>query len=375
MASTVNEGCCRNDPDQLSHNIGDEDLTAGGTRRDPCRGVDRAADRIARGVGHFAGVDPDPDARRRGGERPLGRHGKTHCLTRRTERQHHSVAERLHLSTAVRVDPLPDTVELSIDRVDARDVADPLDECSRSLDVSEHDRDQTQIVDTETHVSQRTTGTATPESVISRMCAQVGPTYRPAMATTRSVVPVRGNRNLLSAVLLVAALLWLATGIASRTGLAGDDWEVPYAIFSVLLLMVAATSAGAITVYTAKPKDRSVRRVAAVALAILAVASTIISWAFVVWAVLLAAAFAALTTTGTRQCRDAGWLSAALLAGLAVALVGLWAELGDPGEYNDYSDAQSWGVTVACVLASAVLSVLALRNQRERIVAGSDRPS
>ena len=108
---------------------------------------------------------------------------------------------------------------------------------------------------------------------------------------------------------------------------------------------------------------------------ILAVASTFVAWAFVVWAVLLAAGFAALAATGPRQRRDAGWLSVALLGGLAVALVGLWAELGPPGEYNDYSEAQDWGVTVACVLASAVLGVLALRHRRERSVAGSERPS
>ena len=188
------------------------------------------------------------------------------------------------------------------------------------------------------------------------------------MDATRSVVPDRNNRNLLSGALVVAALLWLATGIASRRFSGGDDWEVPYALFGALLLLAAATSAGAITVYTSKPKDRSVRRVAAIALTIFAVASTIVAWAFVVWAVLLAAAYTALAVTGPRQRRDARWLGAALLAGLAIALVGVLAKLGPPGEYNDYSDAQGWGVTVACALVAAVLGGLAWRSHRERAV-------
>lgn len=195
------------------------------------------------------------------------------------------------------------------------------------------------------------------------------------MDTTRSSVPVSANRNALSAALVVATALWFATGIASRLVSGGDDWENAYALFSVLLVIAAATSAGAITVYTSKPKPRSVLRVAAVALAILAVASTIVAWASVVWAVLLAAGFAALAATGPRRRRDACWLSVALLAGLAVALVGLWTKLGPPGEYNDYSEAQEWGVTVACALATVVLGVLARRAHRERADAAAALPT
>lgn len=188
------------------------------------------------------------------------------------------------------------------------------------------------------------------------------------METTRPVVPIRDSRNVVSVPIVVAVLMWFATAIASRRFSGDDNWAGPYALFSLLLLLAAATSAGAITAYTSTPKDRSVPRVAAIALAILAVASTIVAWAFVVWSVLLAAAYGALAATGPRQRRDAGWLSAALLAGLAVALVGVWGKLGSPGEYNDYSDAQGWGVTTACALATATLCVLTRHSHRESAV-------
>lgn len=177
---------------------------------------------------------------------------------------------------------------------------------------------------------------------------------------------------MLSAAFVVAAVLWLAAGVATRTSSGADDWEVPYAAFSVLLMAAAAVSAGAIFSYTSKPHDRSVPRLAAVALTVLAVASTVIAWAFVMWAVLLAAGCAALAATGQPKRRDAGWLSMALLAGLAVALVGLWAKLGPPGEYNDYSEAQDWGVTVACVLATGAL---ARRSRRASTVTGVAVPT
>lgn len=86
------------------------------------------------------------------------------------------------------------------------------------------------------------------------------------------------------------------------------------------------------------------------------------AWAFPLWAVLLAAGFAALTATGPPQSRNALWLGAALLVGLAVAVVGVTAKLGRPGSHNDYSEAQSWGTTVACALAAAMLAVRARRS-------------
>ena len=91
------------------------------------------------------------------------------------------------------------------------------------------------------------------------------------------------------------------------------------------------------------------------------------AWAFPVWSVLLAAAFAALAGTGTPQRRHAMWLGAAFLGGLAVAFVGVTAKLGSPGPHNDHSEAQGWGVTVACLLAAAVLAVLVRRSSGKPI--------
>ena len=142
---------------------------------------------------------------------------------------------------------------------------------------------------------------------------------------------------------MVDAVLWLAAGAASvdRALYSDDKWGGPYALFSVLVLVAAAATTVAIAMYTSKPNARSASRVAAVALAVLATVSTLMAWAFPVWSVLLAAAF---------------------LAGLAIALVGVIAKLGPPGSHNDHSEAQGWGVSIACVLAAAVLAVLVRRN-------------
>ena len=184
------------------------------------------------------------------------------------------------------------------------------------------------------------------------------------MDTAPSTIPAHSTRGGLRLALVVDADLWLAAGAASvNRGLySDDDWEGPYALFSVLVLAAAAATTLAITMYTSKPNAPSASRVAAGALAVLATASTLIAWAFPVWSVLLAAAFAALAGTGTPQRRHAMWLGAAFLCGLAVALVGVIAKLGPPGSHNDHSEAQGWGVTVACVLAAAVLAVLARRR-------------
>jgi hypothetical protein len=90
------------------------------------------------------------------------------------------------------------------------------------------------------------------------------------------------------------------------------------------------------------------------------------------WAVLLAAGFATLAGTGPPQTRNEVWLTAALLAGLLVAIVANTATLGPPGRYNDYSEAQGWGVTVGCALTAVVLTLVARRTSQAHT---DDRPA
>ena len=182
--------------------------------------------------------------------------------------------------------------------------------------------------------------------------------------TAPSTVSADSIRRVLRIALVVDAVLWLAAGAASvnRALYSDDDWEGPYKLFSVLVVVAAAATSLSITMYTSKPNARSASRIAAVALAVLATVSTLVAWAFVVWSALLAAAFAALAGTGPSQRRHALWLAAPFLAGLTIAFVAAIAKLGPPGSHNDHSEAQGWGVTVACVLAAAVLAMLARRS-------------
>lgn len=185
------------------------------------------------------------------------------------------------------------------------------------------------------------------------------------MDTTHPPGTIRTDRNAERTALLVVAFLWLATGVATRIRdmYSDDDWEGPYALFSVLLLLAAASTTVVIAQYTSEQGSRSASRTAAVALAVLGTVSTVMAWAFPLWAVLLAAGYVALAATGPPQRRRAGWLGGALLAGLAVAIFAVTAKLGPAGEYNDYSESQSWGITVACALAAAVLTVLARTSE------------
>jgi hypothetical protein len=183
--------------------------------------------------------------------------------------------------------------------------------------------------------------------------------------TSSTAVPIHSDRPLLRTAFIVDAVLWLAVGGFSRLRALhadGEDWELPYALFSVFLIISAAASTFTVLMYTSKSGPRSTSRIAAIALAIVGVVSTVMAWAFPLWAVLLAAGFAALAVTGSPQTRSAIRLSGALLVGLAVAFIALTAKIGPPGEYNDHSEAQSWGVTVACGLTAIVLAMLARRT-------------
>ena len=184
------------------------------------------------------------------------------------------------------------------------------------------------------------------------------------MNTARKTVPIHSDRRVLRIPFLVSAVLWLAAGgISRRRALYadGEDWELPYALFTVFLMMAAAATTLTIVMHTSTSGRRATSRIGAVALAVVGTMSTIVAWALPLWAVLLAAGFAALVATGSPHARNAIWLSGALLAGLAVAIVALTAKIGPPGEYNDYSEAQSWGVTLGCALTAIVLVMFARR--------------
>lgn len=177
------------------------------------------------------------------------------------------------------------------------------------------------------------------------------------MDTTHSHEPARTDRNTVHTALVVA-FLWLVAA-AALLFTNRDDWEWPYAVFSAFLLIASAATTFLVVQHTATAGHTPIPRFAAIALAILATASTVVAWAFVLWAVLLAAGYAALAVTGSPHGRRALWLSGALLAGVGVAFVGVTAKLGPAGDDNNYGQAQGWGIAVACVLAATVLAVLA----------------
>lgn len=128
------------------------------------------------------------------------------------------------------------------------------------------------------------------------------------MNTTGAAVPFRSDRAVLRTAFVVDAVLWLATAGVSRLRYLyadGEDWELPYAVFSIVLLIAAAATTLTVVRYTSKLNGHRAPRIAAIVLALVGVASTIMAWAFPLWAVLLAAGFAALAATGSRHARGA----------------------------------------------------------------------
>lgn len=167
----------------------------------------------------------------------------------------------------------------------------------------------------------------------------------------------------LGLVLVIASGLWLLAAVAFRLLESSDDgWVGAYMAFSVVLLAAAAVASLGVTLHTSPPGTPSGPRIAAIAWVVVATASTIVAWAFVLWAVLLALGFAALAASGRPQRRHAAWLSAALLVGVVAAVVAAVAEIGDPGTYGDHSEAQGWGTTLSCVLTGIGCAALARRT-------------
>ncbi|MEO6124258.1 MAG: hypothetical protein ABIR32_11160 [Ilumatobacteraceae bacterium] len=89
------------------------------------------------------------------------------------------------------------------------------------------------------------------------------------MDTAAATRPAHSTQRVLRVALAVGAFLWFLVGIAAVSGTlySDDDWETPYALFSVLLLMAAATTTLAITMYTSEPHARSASPTAASVLA------------------------------------------------------------------------------------------------------------
>jgi 4-amino-4-deoxy-L-arabinose transferase-like glycosyltransferase len=145
-----------------------------------------------------------------------------------------------------------------------------------------------------------------------------------------------------------------------------DDWERPYALYTLglvlgaLLIVAAATS---MTRQNARPRLRMVGLV----ICGLGVATTIVAWALPLWMTVLGAGLALLAiAAGPRQRRAVVALAGAQLAGLVALFAGIAAEVGQPDEYGDYPAAGG----IALIVTAAVTVLALIDLARSRSVAG-----
>jgi hypothetical protein len=170
------------------------------------------------------------------------------------------------------------------------------------------------------------------------------------------------SRSAVRTMTLIAGAAWLVVGGSGFIdGLVeyGDSWEAPYTVF-MLALVVGATLTLAVgaqaTTETARPR----LRMAGLAVSALgAVAALVGAWALPLWMTILGAGFALLAAAAhPAPRRPLALLAAGQLAGIAVLIAGITAEVGRVDEHGDYPLAG--GIAVLVVAATAIVALLTL---------------
>ncbi len=159
------------------------------------------------------------------------------------------------------------------------------------------------------------------------------------------------TRNNFRALCSLAAVGWLlVAGSGARMTIvedAGDDWQIPYLVFAVGLVIAAALTTAA--VWTASLGEASSRRgwigLGVCSLGVLL--SMAAAWAIPVWMALYAVGFALVAAFGSKPWRRAVYLlSGSQILGMAVMFAGIAAELGSADEYGDHPAAFGLGLIV-----------------------------
>ena len=178
------------------------------------------------------------------------------------------------------------------------------------------------------------------------------------------------SRNTMRTMALVAGVAWLVVaGSELIGGLVdyGDGWELPYTVF-MLALMVGATLSIAVGAEATRESARPRLRVAGLAVSALGGLACVVAWALPMWMTILGAGFAMLAAAARpAQRRPLALLAAGQLAGIAVLIAGIEAEVGRADEYGDYPLAG--GIAVLVVAATAIVALLALTFDRRAVMA------
>lgn len=158
-----------------------------------------------------------------------------------------------------------------------------------------------------------------------------------------------------------AGVGWIVVAISGVWEAAGWDW--PYPVFSITLLLAAMLSVAAAWTGT-RETDRAVLRGVGLVVGVLALASTVVAWAYPLWMTSIAISFAVWAVVAPRALRPGlATLAAAQLVGMGAMIVAITAELGEPDSYGDYPAAFGVGLVVTA-LGSALGLALLVRSAR-----------
>ena len=135
----------------------------------------------------------------------------------------------------------------------------------------------------------------------------------------------------------------------------GENWETPYAIFSIALLLGTLLTVAAVWI-AGRHGERSPMRMVGLGVCAVAVLSTVAAWALPLWMTLSAVGYALIAAAGVPPWRRAvALLSAAQALGMAALFLGIAVEVGRQDQYGDHPVAFGIGT-----LATAVATVGAL---------------
>ena len=161
---------------------------------------------------------------------------------------------------------------------------------------------------------------------------------------------------------------WLGVagyGISTATTESGDGWEVGYALFTVALLLGAASTV-LIAAAASRQGNRPRLRIAGLVVSGMGCAVAVLAaWALPVWMILLGAGFALVgVAAGSVRARLLAVLAAAQLGAIAVLIAGIEAEVGRRDEWGDYPAAA--GIALVVVASITVAAIVALARSADR---------
>ena len=179
------------------------------------------------------------------------------------------------------------------------------------------------------------------------------------------------SRSAVRTMTLVAGAAWLiVAGSGMIDGFVdyGDDWATPYTLFMLALAMGASLSIAIGAEATRENARPRLRMVGLAVSALGAVACLVGAWALPLWMTILGAGFAMLAAAAEpAQRRPLALLAAGQLAGIAVLILGITAEVGRVDRHGDYPLAG--GIAVLVVAATAVVALLTLTFDHRAVTA------